>query len=733
LAGTGAGDFDPEWSADGSKIAYSHLGAQIGSTESYPFDEYVSNADGSGSATKVTTVAGVKQFDASFHWAKDGQSLLGAASFGGRPGLWRLPVDTDAGVEPELVDDGATGGTPQWASAMIPGSYVASSFPLTLAGGTPAQAFHVSAANEQTSHNSLDEIGITISNTTDLTAAQVHLTYDSGDGPQAVSLSDGAGGTITGTIELPGGIPAEAVRTTPMTVSLDAGASAQSLHVELMRLGDSDPENPVSEQGSEIVAATPTTTALDAPATAHSGAPVMLTATVDPSAATGTVTFYDGATPIGAPVTVTGGTAATTTSTLTNGQHTIEAVYSGAVATDTDPAYASSTSPTRSITIAGLPGAPGVTAQRGNDSAVITVTAPASDGGAAIDQYTITLTPGPITRTLTAPGTTTVSGLTNGVTYAVSATAHNSVGDGPAGTTSVTPAAVPDAPVASSVTAGNGRITLAFSTPASNGSPITGYTVTATPLDAASGSARKVTGTGSPVTVTGLTNGAAYSLVVHATNAIGDGPDSAPIVGVAGIAQGVSLLLSHNPVPVGHPLQFYGYVVDHSVPLPHTAVVLQQRLSKTKTNSLATVTTDAQGRFTYSLRLVHTGAVRAHAQIEGKTSYSKELLAKIAFVLLKVKAVISHGHVVITGFITPGSPSPFGEAPDRVAIYRSNAKGVKLAYIGDAKLTKTAKGAAKTGFTYDHKASVLAGSTYVYVNPLGTRANWSTHTTVRVT
>ncbi|HVU72324.1 MAG TPA: hypothetical protein VHE83_05140, partial [Mycobacteriales bacterium] len=32
LAGTGAGDFDPEWSADGSKIAYSHLGAQIGST-----------------------------------------------------------------------------------------------------------------------------------------------------------------------------------------------------------------------------------------------------------------------------------------------------------------------------------------------------------------------------------------------------------------------------------------------------------------------------------------------------------------------------------------------------------------------------------------------------------------------------------------------------------------------------------------------------------------------------
>lgn len=56
--------------------------------------------------------------------------------------------------------------------------------------------------------------------------------------------------------------------------------------------------------------------------------PVTFTATV-PSAATGTVTFFDGATQIGAAVTVASGSAAATTSTLSVGSHSITATYSG--------------------------------------------------------------------------------------------------------------------------------------------------------------------------------------------------------------------------------------------------------------------------------------------------------------------------------------------------------------------------------------------------------------------
>ncbi len=71
------------------------------------------------------------------------------------------------------------------------------------------------------------------------------------------------------------------------------------------------------------------------------GTRVALTATVTPAAATGTVQFKDGTTNIGNPVTVTNGTASSTTSRLTVGSHQLTAVF-----TPTDPAaYSPSTLP----------------------------------------------------------------------------------------------------------------------------------------------------------------------------------------------------------------------------------------------------------------------------------------------------------------------------------------------------------------------------------------------------
>lgn len=67
------------------------------------------------------------------------------------------------------------------------------------------------------------------------------------------------------------------------------------------------------------------------------GSAVTLTATVSPSAATGSVTFYDGSTSLGA-VTLASGSAALSTSTLTVGTHSITATYAGS------STYASSTS-----------------------------------------------------------------------------------------------------------------------------------------------------------------------------------------------------------------------------------------------------------------------------------------------------------------------------------------------------------------------------------------------------
>lgn len=87
-------------------------------------------------------------------------------------------------------------------------------------------------------------------------------------------------------------------------------------------------------------------------------------------------------------------------------------------------------------------------------------------------------------------------------------------------------ATVPDAPTNVVATAFGGSASVAFTAPGANGSAITGYTVTASPGNITA------TGTTSPIEVTGLTNGTAYTFTVKATNAIGTGPASAPSAAV---------------------------------------------------------------------------------------------------------------------------------------------------------------------------------------------------------
>jgi hypothetical protein len=93
----------------------------------------------------------------------------------------------------------------------------------------------------------------------------------------------------------------------------------------------------------------------------------------------------------------------------------------------------------------------------------------------------------------------------------------------------VTPTAptVPGAPTNVVATAGNATATVTWTAPSSNGgSAITGYVVTPF-IGGVAQSPTTSTGTGTSVTVPGLTNGTAYSFTVSATNAIGTGSASA--------------------------------------------------------------------------------------------------------------------------------------------------------------------------------------------------------------
>ena len=83
----------------------------------------------------------------------------------------------------------------------------------------------------------------------------------------------------------------------------------------------------------------------------------------------------------------------------------------------------------------------------------------------------------------------------------------------------VTPSSLPDAPTGVSAVAGDGSATVSWRAAVDNGSPVIGYTVTASP----GGTVATTTGATS-VRMAGLTNGTAYTFSVTATSALGTGP-----------------------------------------------------------------------------------------------------------------------------------------------------------------------------------------------------------------
>jgi uncharacterized protein (TIGR02145 family) len=165
------------------------------------------------------------------------------------------------------------------------------------------------------------------------------------------------------------------------------------------------------------------------------------------------------------------------------------------------------------------PDAPTIgTATAGNAQATVTFTAPVSNGGSAITGYTVTSSPGNATGNGTA-SPITVTGLINGNTYTFTVTVTNAIGNSMASSASnlVTPSTIPEPPTIGTATAGNAQATISFTAPVNNGgSAITGYTVTSNPGNITA------PGAASPIKVTGLTNGTAYTFTVKVTNTNGN-------------------------------------------------------------------------------------------------------------------------------------------------------------------------------------------------------------------
>jgi hypothetical protein len=149
--------------------------------------------------------------------------------------------------------------------------------------------------------------------------------------------------------------------------------------------------------------------------------------------------------------------------------------------------------------------------------------APADDGGLTIDVYEISVLPG-YPENLVSGSPATIDSLADDVEYSVTVRAHNAKGFGPPTAPElVIPGVVPGAPTIGTATKEDDTVVaVEFTPPADDGGPpITLYTATSTPGSITG------TGTSSPVFVSGLSYGETYTFHVAATNAIGEGPDSA--------------------------------------------------------------------------------------------------------------------------------------------------------------------------------------------------------------
>jgi hypothetical protein len=229
--------------------------------------------------------------------------------------------------------------------------------------------------------------------------------------------------------------------------------------------------------------------------------------------------------------------------------------------------FSSNSSP---ITPATTPSSPtNVVGTTGDSQISLTWSAPSSNGGLAVTDYTIqykgigeenwqTFSDGTSTNT-----STIVTGLTNGQSYIFRVVATNAVGDSieSPNSSEITPGTIPDAPTNLNATAGDGFASLFWSAGEDNGYAIIYYTVRYSSNNGSTWEEYETTTSTTSLVINQLNNnGTSYIFQVKATNGIGDSEYSSSSNSVTPLS---SITCTTGPISHDYVLAF----IDEAHPL----------------------------------------------------------------------------------------------------------------------------------------------------------------------
>ena len=277
-----------------------------------------------------------------------------------------------------------------------------------------------------------------------------------------------------------------------------------------------------------------------------------------------------------------------------------------------------------------VPNAPTIgTVTPGSGQAVVAFTVPTSVSGVTITGYTASCTPSGSSVAVTATGTTTpitVTGLTNATTYTCSVKGNYSASS--ASSTAVLSAvtSTPGAPTVVKVLLGSTSALVYFTAPTSTGgSSITSYTAS---CKSGTSAAIFKTGTTSPITVTGLSNGLSYTCTVTASNVNGSGTVSSSSSTFTPSATALSSPILGTLTPSSSQISVAFTKGASGTPTSYTASCTAASSTFTQTGSSTATTIVVTG---LSASTVYACSVTAYSGTAYAVSSSTSVTTSVAF------------------------------------------------------------------------------------------------------